>query len=206
MTRVDTASPARTVARTVALAVAGLVLVLFTAAVLLSQIFAAVSAASVFAPVWRAVGTVGALVTGTDPAPVDVATGSDLAWAWQFHAGALVLGVAGGLVWGALAVRAGDRGMAGVDRAALESIDHGDIDRWVTDLRYTGLLLPDEVAASVVLVGAFPGGTASNVMVFLARGDTALSVAMRVWPMPWLPVSLGMSKRFATSPGRPTSL
>lgn len=38
--------------------------------------------------------------------------------------------------------------------------------------------LPDEVAAGVVLVGACPGGTASNVMVFLARGDTALSVAM----------------------------
>ncbi len=36
---------------------------------------------------------------------------------------------------------------AGVDNAALDSIDHGDIDRWVTDLRYTGLLLPDEVAA-----------------------------------------------------------
>ncbi|MEC4612428.1 hypothetical protein [Tsukamurella tyrosinosolvens] len=117
MTRADTPTPARTVARTVALAVSGLVLVLFTAAVLLSQIFAAFSAAALFTPAWRAVGAVGALVTGTDPAPVDVATGSDLAWAWQFHAGALVLGVAGGLVWGALAVRAGDRGTAGVDRA-----------------------------------------------------------------------------------------
>ncbi|SNS42491.1 bile acid:Na+ symporter, BASS family [Geodermatophilus pulveris] len=38
--------------------------------------------------------------------------------------------------------------------------------------------LPAAVAAGVVLVGAAPGGTASNVMVYLARGDTALSVAM----------------------------
>ncbi|MBS4102892.1 hypothetical protein [Tsukamurella paurometabola] len=118
MNRADIPSPARTVSRTVALAVTGLVLILFTAAVLLSQVFAAISAAAVFTPGWRAVGTVGALVTGTEPAPVDVATGSDLAWAWQFHAGALVLGAAGGLLWGALAVRAGERGAAGVDRAA----------------------------------------------------------------------------------------
>lgn len=34
------------------------------------------------------------------------------------------------------------------------------------------------LAAGVVLVGAAPGGTASNVMVYLSRGDTALSVAM----------------------------
>jgi len=34
------------------------------------------------------------------------------------------------------------------------------------------------LAAGMVLVGAAPGGTASNVMVYLARGDTALSVAM----------------------------
>ena len=38
--------------------------------------------------------------------------------------------------------------------------------------------LPPAVAAGVVLVGAAPGGTASNVMVYLAKGDTALSVAM----------------------------
>jgi BASS family bile acid:Na+ symporter len=38
--------------------------------------------------------------------------------------------------------------------------------------------LSPELAAGLVLVGAAPGGTASNVMVFLARGDTALSVAM----------------------------
>ncbi|CAM3641628.1 hypothetical protein ACXYTP_13010 [Tsukamurella ocularis] len=118
MFRADAPSPARTVARTVALSVGGLVLILFPAAVLLSQIFAALDAAAVFTPAWRAVGTVGALATGTEPAPVDVATGSDLAWAWQFHAGALVLGVVGGLLWGALAVRSGARGAAGVDRAA----------------------------------------------------------------------------------------
>lgn len=34
------------------------------------------------------------------------------------------------------------------------------------------------VAVGVILVGSAPGGTASNVMVYLARGDTALSVAM----------------------------
>ncbi len=38
--------------------------------------------------------------------------------------------------------------------------------------------LRPELAAGLVLVGASPGGTASNVMVYLSRGDTALSVAM----------------------------
>ncbi|OLT02914.1 Bile acid:sodium symporter [Pseudonocardia sp. CNS-004] len=38
--------------------------------------------------------------------------------------------------------------------------------------------LPPALAAGMVLVGAAPGGTASNVMVYLSRGDTALSVAM----------------------------
>jgi BASS family bile acid:Na+ symporter len=42
----------------------------------------------------------------------------------------------------------------------------------------TALDLSPELAAGLVLVGAAPGGTASNVMVFLSRGDTALSVAM----------------------------
>ncbi|MCS3778755.1 hypothetical protein [Tsukamurella ocularis] len=118
MSRAESPTPVRTVARTIALAVAGGVLVLFTAAVLLSQVLAAFSAASVFTPVWQAIGAVGALVTGTAPAPVDVATGSDLAWAWQFHAGALVIGTVAGLLWGALAVRSGARGAAAVDRAA----------------------------------------------------------------------------------------
>lgn len=40
------------------------------------------------------------------------------------------------------------------------------------------LQLPPELAAGLILVGACPGGTSSNVMVYLARGDVALSVAM----------------------------
>ncbi|GLI84035.1 sodium transporter [Rossellomorea marisflavi] len=38
--------------------------------------------------------------------------------------------------------------------------------------------LPDQLAAGLVLLGSVPGGTASNVMVYLARGNLALSVAM----------------------------
>ena len=34
------------------------------------------------------------------------------------------------------------------------------------------------IAAGVVLVGSCPGGTASNVITFLARGDVALSVTL----------------------------
>ncbi|MBO8164965.1 MAG: bile acid:sodium symporter family protein [Brevibacillus sp.] len=41
-----------------------------------------------------------------------------------------------------------------------------------------GLDLPPEVAVGVILVGSCPGGTASNVMTYLARGDVALSVAI----------------------------
>ena len=41
-----------------------------------------------------------------------------------------------------------------------------------------GLGLPDEIALGVVLVGACPGGTASNVIAYLAKGDVALSVTM----------------------------
>ena len=37
--------------------------------------------------------------------------------------------------------------------------------------------LPPDLAIGVILVGACPGGTASNVMTFLARGNTALPVA-----------------------------
>ncbi|SNR52756.1 bile acid:Na+ symporter, BASS family [Haloechinothrix alba] len=40
------------------------------------------------------------------------------------------------------------------------------------------LNLSGALAVGMVLVGAAPGGTASNVMVYLSRGDTALSVAM----------------------------
>lgn len=38
--------------------------------------------------------------------------------------------------------------------------------------------LSPALTVGVVLVGSAPGGTASNVMVYLAKGDTALSVAM----------------------------
>lgn len=40
------------------------------------------------------------------------------------------------------------------------------------------LHLPPELAIGVILVGTCPGGTASNVMTYLAKGDVALSVAM----------------------------
>ncbi|TDT34058.1 bile acid:sodium symporter family protein [Naumannella halotolerans] len=40
------------------------------------------------------------------------------------------------------------------------------------------LQLPPELAAGVILVGCAPGGTASNVVSYLARGDVALSVTM----------------------------
>lgn len=38
--------------------------------------------------------------------------------------------------------------------------------------------LPPELAIGVILVGTCPGGTASNVISYLARGDVALSVSM----------------------------
>ncbi len=41
-----------------------------------------------------------------------------------------------------------------------------------------GLNLPPEIAIGVILVGSCPGGTSSNVMTFLAKGNTALSVAV----------------------------
>ncbi|MDD6382570.1 MAG: bile acid:sodium symporter family protein [Selenomonadaceae bacterium] len=41
-----------------------------------------------------------------------------------------------------------------------------------------GFNLPPELAAGVILVGTCPGGTSSNVMTYLARGDVALSVSM----------------------------
>lgn len=40
------------------------------------------------------------------------------------------------------------------------------------------LELPPALAAGVILVGACPGGTASNVVAYLARGDVALSVTL----------------------------
>lgn len=38
--------------------------------------------------------------------------------------------------------------------------------------------LPPEIAVGVILVGSCPGGTASNVITYLARGNVALSVAV----------------------------
>ena len=38
-------------------------------------------------------------------------------------------------------------------------------------------VLPTDLAVGVILVGACPGGTSSNVMTYLAKGNTALSVA-----------------------------
>ncbi|WP_203362992.1 bile acid:sodium symporter family protein [Bacillus sp. REN10] len=40
------------------------------------------------------------------------------------------------------------------------------------------LNLPAELAAGLVLLGSVPGGTASNVMVYLAKGNVPLSIAM----------------------------
>jgi len=40
------------------------------------------------------------------------------------------------------------------------------------------LALPKELALGVILVGCCPGGTASNVITYLAKGDLALSVGM----------------------------
>jgi BASS family bile acid:Na+ symporter len=42
------------------------------------------------------------------------------------------------------------------------------------------LALPPGLAVGLILVGCAPGGTASNIVTFLARGDTALSVLMTV--------------------------
>ncbi len=67
--------------------------------------------------------------------------------------------------------------------------------------------LPPELAMGMILVGTAPGGTASNVLTFIARGDVAFSVAMTAAatlvsllltpPMTWLlggvwvPVDMG---------------
>ncbi|MGZ8940437.1 MAG: bile acid:sodium symporter family protein, partial [Limisphaerales bacterium] len=40
------------------------------------------------------------------------------------------------------------------------------------------LKLPDQFAAGLILVACCPGGTASNVVTFLAKGNVALSVLM----------------------------
>ena len=53
--------------------------------------------------------------------------------------------------------------------------------------------LSDELTLGMVIVGACAGGTASNVITFLARGDVALSVSMTlastlwgVFATPWI--------------------
>ena len=38
--------------------------------------------------------------------------------------------------------------------------------------------LPTELVIGVILVGTCPGGTSSNVMTYLSKGDVALSVGM----------------------------
>jgi len=69
------------------------------------------------------------------------------------------------------------------------------------------LRLPPDIAVGLILVGTCPGGTASNVVTYLARGDLALSVSMTtvatllapiltplltLWLAgQWLPVSAG---------------
>lgn len=48
--------------------------------------------------------------------------------------------------------------------------------------------LPPELAVGVVLVGTCPGGTSSNVMTFLAKGDVALSVTITSFSTLFAPV------------------
>lgn len=112
----------RTLATTIALTLAGGVLVVFVAAILASQILAS----AVFAPAWSVLTGIGAAFTGTRAAPVDVATGSDLAWAWQMHAGLLVVGVVVGAAWGALVLRSADDRSIRIARRVLGTL------AWIT--------------------------------------------------------------------------
>ncbi|HHZ01631.1 MAG TPA: bile acid:sodium symporter family protein [Tissierellia bacterium] len=48
--------------------------------------------------------------------------------------------------------------------------------------------LPPELAVGVVLVGTCPGGTSSNVMTYLAKGDVALSVTMTSFSTIFAPI------------------
>lgn len=61
---------------------------------------------------------------------------------------------------------------------ALGVIGHFIIMPLIAFLLAVGLHLPKDVAVGVILVGCCPSGTASNVMVFLARGNVALAVAI----------------------------
>lgn len=61
--------------------------------------------------------------------------------------------------------------------------------------------LPDALAVGLILVGSCPGGTASNVITYLARANvalsvtlTALSTVMAVVMTPWLTASLAGSR------------
>ncbi len=74
-------------------------------------------------------------------------------------------------------------------------------------LLVTVLPVSPEVAVGVILVGCCPGGTSSNVMTYLSKGDTALSVSITsvstllaplltpvlvlLFASQWLPVSAG---------------
>lgn len=108
-------SDRRLVATTVGLTVGGGLMILFVDGILLSQILAA----PVFGPVWTVLTGIGAAIIGTAPAPVDVATGSDLAWAWQMHAGWIACGAVIGAVWGAVALRSsGTADPGGVQRVS----------------------------------------------------------------------------------------
>ena len=42
------------------------------------------------------------------------------------------------------------------------------------------LKFPNQLTAGMVLVGSCAGGTASNVMTYLAKGDLALSISMTI--------------------------
>ncbi|NHM30887.1 bile acid:sodium symporter family protein [Neobacillus terrae] len=61
---------------------------------------------------------------------------------------------------------------------SLGVIGHFVIMPVIAFLLAVGLDLPKDVAVGVILVGCCPSGTASNVMVFLARGNVALAVAI----------------------------
>ncbi|MFZ6050116.1 bile acid:sodium symporter family protein [Pseudomonas sp. CR3202] len=90
-------------------------------------------------------------------------------------------------------------------RVALGAVAHFVIMPGVAWLLCELLSLPPEIAVGVILVGCCPSGTASNVMVWLARGDLALAVAIAavttllaplltpalIWLLAsaWLPVS-----------------
>ncbi len=51
------------------------------------------------------------------------------------------------------------------------------VDKGINDLPQV-FHLPTELAIGVILVGTCPGGTSSNVMTYLSKGDVALSVGM----------------------------